>query len=62
MSSITGAILILAGVTAAAGQMELLGLAIGVVGFIYLVAGIWRCLWVEVPGDKRPQSPTRVDS
>jgi hypothetical protein len=57
MNSITGAILILAGVVAGASRMEELGVVLGVVGFVYLSAGFWKRLWVEVPDNEQTKKP-----
>ncbi len=58
MNSITGAILILAGVVAGAGHMDVLGLALGVAGVIYLVAELLKRMFVEVPDSDKDAKPT----
>jgi len=57
MNSITGAILILAGVVAGASRMEILGQVLGVVGFVYLSAGFWKRLWVAISDEGQPEKP-----
>jgi hypothetical protein len=57
MNSITGAILILAGVVSGAGRMEELGLLLGLVGFFYLSAGLWKRLWVVISDEGQAQKP-----
>ena len=57
MNSITGAILILAGVVAGAGRMEALGLALGAVGFVYCFVGSWKDLFTATPYHGQPEKP-----
>ena len=57
MNSITGAILILAGVVAGAGRMDLVGLVLGAVGFIYLFMGTWKQVSTAIPSGGQPEEP-----